>query len=266
VNFPTVNPLQSTYAGFTDVFVTKFEANGSAVVYSTYLGGSSGDDSVGLKLIAVDEMGSAYVTGATKSTNFPLVNPLQPALASAGDAFVTMIRADGSGIVYSTYLGGGGEGTEDRGNSMALDTAGNVHVTGQTFSADFPTQNPLQPSFAGAQDAFVAKIRTVLPPVGLANVSWSGKPSMEWSAVPGATNYHLYRGGGADLPRLLDTTPDSCLRLTTSAPSSGSSLTEEPAAGSLHWYLVRAENENGMGTAGNATAGPRVQDSSGSCQ
>jgi hypothetical protein len=195
-----------------------------------------------------------------------VVDAVQPVYGGGvGDAFVTMIRADGSEIVYSTFLGGSGEGTEDRGNSMALDGAGNVFVAGQTFSTDFPARDPLQPEFAGAQDAFVAKIATVLAPLGLATVSWPAKSGIAWSGVPGAETYSLYRGVGADLPKLLDSSVDSCLRLTTTELSSGSSITEMPVPGTFYWYLVRAENANGPGPIGSATSGPRVLDSSGGC-
>jgi hypothetical protein len=88
-NFPTKNPLQPANGGSSTAFVTKINAAGSALVYSTYLGGSGGDSSYG---IAVDSAGNAYVTGFTASTNFPTKNPLQPANAGALDAFVAKIK------------------------------------------------------------------------------------------------------------------------------------------------------------------------------
>ena len=87
--------------------MTKFNPTGSALVYSTYLGGSGYDDGNG---IAVDSSGNAYVTGYTISTNFPTVNPLQPAIRRrTSDAFVTKLNPTGSALVYSTYLGGSGD-------------------------------------------------------------------------------------------------------------------------------------------------------------
>ena len=89
-----------------DAFVTKLNAAGSALVYSTYLGGSGDDDGNG---IAVDSSGNAYVTGYTDSTNFPTANAFQAAFGGgSGDAFVTKLNAAGSALVYSTYLGGSG--------------------------------------------------------------------------------------------------------------------------------------------------------------
>jgi hypothetical protein len=105
-NFPTMNPLQPTYGGGTyDTFVAELNPTGSALVYSTYLGGS-GDD--GAYSIAVDSSGNAYVTGRTASTNFPTMNPLQPIFGGIYDAFVAELNPTGSALVYSTYLGGPG--------------------------------------------------------------------------------------------------------------------------------------------------------------
>ena len=126
------------------------------LIYSTYLGGSGTDVAYS---IAVDSAGNAYVTGYTTSTDFPTMNPLQTANGGAGkaDSFVTKINAAGSALVYSTYLGGGGD---DYGHGIAVDSTGNVYVTGSTTSTDFPTMNPLQTANGGAgkADSFVTKI------------------------------------------------------------------------------------------------------------
>jgi hypothetical protein len=155
-DFPTVNPLQASLAGGSDAFVTKLNPAGSALVYSTYLGGSDDDQGNG---IAVDSSGSAYVTGETGSTDFPTVNPLQASLAGGSDAFVTKLNPAGSALVYSTYLGGS---DDDQGNGIAVDSSGSAHVTGSTQSTDFPTVNPLQASnkvsTAGYSTAFVANL------------------------------------------------------------------------------------------------------------
>jgi hypothetical protein len=154
-NFPTTNPLQASNGGGKDTFVTKINAAGLALVYSTYLGGSGDDAGAG---IAVDGAGNAYVTGYTNSTNFPTANPLQASNGGGinGDAFVTKINAAGSALVYSTYLGGSGN---DSCASIAVDGSGNAYVTGTTSSPNFPTTNPLQASYGGGlQDAFVTKI------------------------------------------------------------------------------------------------------------
>ena len=137
-------------------FVTKLNATGGALIYSTYLAGSNPELVNG---IAVDSSGNAYVTGATPSPNFPVAHAFQPNLGGGGDdAFVAKLNADGSNLVYSTYLGGSGQ---DLGYAIAVDSSGNAYVTGTTNSPNFPTKNQFQaftplpsgPSF----DAFVAK-------------------------------------------------------------------------------------------------------------
>jgi len=155
LNFPTKNALQPVFGGgVSDAFVTKINACGSRLVYSTYLGGSGEDAAIN---IAVDLHDNAYVTGSTNSLNFPTKNALQPVFGGGEfDAFVTMLNACGSRLVYSTYLGGSGQ---DEGVSIAVDSFTNAYVTGFTNSLNFPTQNPLQPSFGGGEfDAFVTKI------------------------------------------------------------------------------------------------------------
>jgi Beta-propeller repeat len=152
-DFPTVNPLQPAHAGSIDVFAAKLRADGSALVYSTYLGGGFHEDLYG---IAVDGFGNAYLAGWTISNDFPTANPLKPSLADGDlDAFVTKISADGSALVYSTYLGGD---DQDRVSDIYVDAFGNTYVTGITFSTNFPKVNPLQPVLSGLNDAFVTKI------------------------------------------------------------------------------------------------------------
>jgi uncharacterized repeat protein (TIGR01451 family) len=152
-DFPTANPLQAASGGSGDAFVTKLNASGSALVYSTYLG-SSGDDRG--HSIAVDRSGNAYVAGSTGSSNFPTANPLQATNAGISDAFVTKLNPDGSALVYSTYVGGSGA---DWARSIALDSSGNAYFTGHTRSSNFPTVNPIQEKGFG-EDAFVAKLNS----------------------------------------------------------------------------------------------------------
>src|SRR5439155_6541929 len=169
-NFPTtVNSLQPAFGGppggpndAGDAYVTKLNAEGSALVYSTYLGGSGQELAGG---IAVDASGSAYIMGSTDSTNFPTVNALQPAYGGSNDVFVAKLNANGSALIYSTYLGGSGqEGPVTRFGEIAVDAAGNAYVIGPTSSTDFPTTpGAFQKNFGGgvqAQlgDTFVAKI------------------------------------------------------------------------------------------------------------
>jgi len=157
-NFPTANALQANSAspGYPDAFVTKLNAAGSGLVYSTYLGGIGPDNGLG---IAVDAAGAAYVTGQTQSSNFPTANAAQPAYSGgSGDAFVTKLNAAGSGLVYSTYLGGAGG---ESGYGIAVDGAGSAYVTGYTSSTNFPVVNALQAVYGGSRgypDAFVTKL------------------------------------------------------------------------------------------------------------
>jgi hypothetical protein len=154
-DFPTANAFQqASGGGQNDVFVTKLNATGSALAYSTYLGGSGGEQGRG---IAVDSSGNAYVTGLTDSANFPTANAFQRASAAISGfptAFVTKLNSAGSALVFSTYLGGS---TSDFGLGIAVDSAGNTYVTGATLSTNFPTANAFQAANYGI-NAFVTKL------------------------------------------------------------------------------------------------------------
>jgi len=156
-NFPTTSgAFQTTLGGVDDAFVTKLNATGTALIYSTYLGGSDEDFGYGL---AVDSTGHAYVTGGTRSTNFATTTgAFQTTFGGYRDAFVAKLNAGGTGLVYSTYLGGNGD---DIGNGIALDNSGDAYVTGDTSSTNFPTTTgAFQTSLAGgvSTDAFVTKL------------------------------------------------------------------------------------------------------------
>jgi hypothetical protein len=140
--------------GPTDGVVAKLNANGSEFIYRTLIGGSGGEDFTD---IAIDSEGNAYVTGRTYSTDFPTTtNALQPSFGGGDDdAVVVKLNADGSDLIYSTYLGGGGA---DRGYGIVIDGDENAYVTGYTASTDFPTADPLQAENGGGYDAFVAKL------------------------------------------------------------------------------------------------------------
>jgi hypothetical protein len=134
--FPTANALQASHGGATDAFVTKLNAAGTALSYSTYLGGSGADNA---DAIAV-RSGSAFVAGDTSSTNFPTASPLQAANAGGGDAFVTKLNAAGSALSYSTYLGGG---QSDGANGIAVGADGRASIVGTTSSGDYPLRDPV---------------------------------------------------------------------------------------------------------------------------
>jgi hypothetical protein len=159
-DFPTTaGALQTTYAGRGDTFVSELNTAGSALVYSTYLGGSDDDFVSG---IAIDTSDNAYVTGNTGSFDFPTtpgaVQTTSPG-ALFGDAFVSKLNAAGSALVYSTYLGGSGSDYGAYGSGIAVDTSGNAYITGHTGSFDFPTTpGALQTAYAGGGEAFVTKL------------------------------------------------------------------------------------------------------------
>jgi Beta-propeller repeat len=147
-------------------FVSKFlpSTSGSfALSYSTRLGQppdlyTSGDTFA--NSVAVDQFGSAYITGSTRSPQFPATpGAIQTATTHAyyGTAFVTKLAVDGSTLSYSTYLGGSGYGSE-AGNAIAVDSTGNAYVAGSTSSSTFPTKDPVQATLGGGSDAFVAEI------------------------------------------------------------------------------------------------------------
>ena len=150
-NFPTEGEYQ-TYQGSWDVFVTKLNSSGSALVYSTYLGGSGSDGGHG---IAVDGSGNAYIAGFTLSTDFPTEGAYQTD-QGGWDVFVTKLNSSGNALVYSTYLGGTGT---DLALEIALDGSGNAFVTGYTDSPDFPTQGEYQ-AYQGNLDVFVTKLNS----------------------------------------------------------------------------------------------------------
>jgi uncharacterized repeat protein (TIGR01451 family) len=169
----TAGAFQTAKAEGIDAFVTKINAAGSALVYSTYIGGSSDEWGSG---IALDTSGNAYVTGRTDSTNFPTTSGAFRRSFSGGvDAFVLKLNATGSALAYSTYLGGSGF-EHDRDNilivraaAIDVDDSGNAYVTGQTTSADFPTVNAIQPNHGGGfcpagnlvcSDVYVTKLNS----------------------------------------------------------------------------------------------------------
>lgn len=154
LNFPLRNAPQATNRGSGDVFITRFNSDGNGLVYSTYLGGGNADRGTA---VAVDRAGNAYVTGYTRSTNFPVASALQAAHGADGgveDAFVA--RLDGAGaLAFSTYLGGAGA---DTGSAIDLDRSGNIYVAGATASANFPQASAMDASLGGSRDGFLARL------------------------------------------------------------------------------------------------------------
>ena len=150
-DFDTVGPIEGDGTS-TDVFVSKLTPDGSALAYSTYLGGDGIDDGGG---IAVDSTGAAYVTGRTFSTDFNTVSPRYQGDSAGADAFVSKLTPAGSALDYSTYLGGD---ADDSGNGIAVGSTGRAYVTGSTDSSDLQLVDAVEGDTPGSTDAFVAKI------------------------------------------------------------------------------------------------------------
>ncbi|MGA7541144.1 MAG: SBBP repeat-containing protein [Steroidobacteraceae bacterium] len=201
-DFPTVNPYQATNRdaeglGGTSAFVTKVNSTGTALVYSTYLGGSGGGQGVEGELgfaIAIDAAGDAYITGSTSSTDFPTVNAVQEtndaAAIGSENAFVSELDPTGSKLLFSTYLGGSGSWGPalthppiplgDSASGIAIDGSGGIYVVGTTGSSDFPTLNAFQSTnktvtqYGADQQAFVAKFGVEESPPGSTTGSGTG--------------------------------------------------------------------------------------------
>src|SRR5262249_1126358 len=154
-NFPTFSPYQASLGGGQDAFISKINAAGNALFYSTYLGGSLDDRG---SSIAVDSSGATYIAGNTSSANFPTAAAIQAANGGSQDAFVAKLNASGGVLLYSTYLGGAGTENIELGRSIAIDSSGSAYITGTTSSTNFPTFQPLQAFNNGGNDAFVVKL------------------------------------------------------------------------------------------------------------
>jgi len=187
---PTPGAFQTTPgdSSFADAGVTKLNSAGSALVYSTYLGGSGNESGLG---IAVDAARNAYLTGHTTSPDFPTTpGAFQRTYGGSnarpvfeGDAFITKLNPTGSALVYSTYLGGD---QEDQGFGIAVDSAGNAYVTGETFSKNFPTTaGAFQTTSGGDWDGYV----TILNPTGTGLV---------YSTYFGGSDFDACRGIAVD--------------------------------------------------------------------
>ena len=184
-NFPTRNALRPTLSGPTDAFVAKLNPSGSALVYSTYLGGAQDERGFG---IAVDGAGQAVAVGWTESNDFPIAGAFQPRIGyydaashSVSNAFITKLNAAGNGLVYSTYLGGkwcltatvnsclsffGPDEGIDAATSVALDSAGYAYVGGYATSTEFPLVDSFENNDPNAGDGWHAPLIVKISPAG----------------------------------------------------------------------------------------------------
>ena len=164
-DFPvTPGAFRTTYPGFRSAIAAKFNADGTALVYSTFLGGSAFGGTDG-RAIAVDASGNAYLAGRTQSSNYPTTfgSFRKGYCGGFSDAFVTKLNADGTALVYSTYLCGvdlnGGDDADDA-FGIAVDATGNAYIAGYTDSDFFPTTpDAYQTKRAGFDDVFLTKLK-----------------------------------------------------------------------------------------------------------
>src|SRR5215204_3288946 len=254
VNYPTTpGAYDRTYNSSTDAFVTKLNASGSALVYSTFLGGTNHDEGLG---IAVDGTDRVYVTGVTRSVDYPTTSSaLDTTKNGFSDAFVTKLNASGSALAYSTFLGGT---SDDAGRGIAV-REGRAYVTGQTTSADYPTTpGAFDTTHNGNSDAFVTKL----------NASGSG---LVYSTFLGGTSYEIGAGiavqdgmayvtgqtESADFPTTtgaFDTTHNGFSdAFVTKLNASGSELTYST-------FLGGTSGDVGLGTSGEVGLGIAVRE------
>ncbi|NES07094.1 MAG: hypothetical protein F6K22_32410 [Okeania sp. SIO2F4] len=169
-NFPiTENAVQNTLISEfnRDAFVSKISTDGSQLIYSTLLGGNDTEIS---QDITLDNSGNAYITGETRSIDFPTINAIQNTIGGDADVFITQLNSDGTDLIFSTYYGGV---DGDIGNSIAVDDIGNIYLAGNSGSqiiggdavvppvGEFPTFNALQNTFGGGEsDGILIKINS----------------------------------------------------------------------------------------------------------
>lgn len=150
--YPVLDPFMQVSGSAYDVFVAKFSPQGNRVAYYTYLGGSFIDAGTSIR---VDPAGNAYVGGFTASPDFSTLRPAQPAFGGGFEnAFIAKLNPQGR-LIYATYLGGN---NQERVHGLAVDAAGQVYLSGFTWSKNFPVVNAVQPRMSGQPDAFVAKL------------------------------------------------------------------------------------------------------------
>jgi hypothetical protein len=236
-NFPvTPSALQTSFGGVLDAFVAKLNAAGSALVYSSYLGGSSFDWGTG---VAVDPGGNAYVAGYTSSVNFPTSNGVQAGFNGLYDAFVAEVNATGNGLTFSTYFGGSGS---DVANAIAVDTSGDMFIGGQTNSLDLPLKGPLQPANVGGSTGWLARLGASSAPPQIPAVASVSPASGSGNSVTFTAQYSD-PGGGASLATV------SVLVNSSAATDYGCYISYSPSSG-------RFTLANDVASSGGTTVTP----------
>ncbi len=248
--FPaTTGALQAAYGANNDAFVTKLNPTGTALVYSTYLGGTGSDSASG---IAVDKNFNAYVTGSTSSANFPVVSATQPSLSGTTDidAFVSEINPAGSLLLFSTYLGG--TGTQDNLGlgGIAVDNNGAfIYVTGNTSSSHFPLTSAEQQTPGGGIDAFVVKYALAQSFAMSATTPAAVAPGTSATSTVSLTAYNGYSspvnlsctvtGAGSPAPACSGASSFSPNPATPASPAATSTLTITTTANHAENFVPR---------------------------
>jgi len=149
-DFPLVNPYDSQFGGDREIFVSKLSSDGSSLLFSTFIGGSSYESGRGNVL---GSEGNIYVCGYTFSNDYPLVNPFDDSLNSQ-EAVISILNSSGDSLIYSSYFGGS---EQESAFDITLDDDDFIYLSGYTYSGDFPLVNPIFATFGGIWDAFIAK-------------------------------------------------------------------------------------------------------------
>ncbi|MCG8347316.1 MAG: SBBP repeat-containing protein, partial [Chloroflexales bacterium] len=216
-DFPTTpGVFQEDNAGGIDLFVTKLNAAGTEILFSTYVGGSANDQTAGFgaHALVLDSEDNIYITGLSRSDDFPTTpGAAQPEFGGPNfDGIVAKIAPDGSDLIYSTYLGGsaiGGNGNDFM-SGIAVDATGNVYVTGHVHAIDFPLKNAIQPSRIGLPVFSDANITKLKPDGSLDYSTFFGGSQNEWGhdieVDENGTAYVLLYSASDDVPLI---TPDT---------------------------------------------------------
>ncbi len=243
-DFPFIGGfIDSNLGGTRDAFVSKLNSAGSALIYSSYLGGGQNETGRG---VAVDSSGNAYIVGNTASSDFPFVGGVDSSL-DGSDAFVSKVNAAGSALTYSTYLGGT---LSETARGIALDSSGNAYIVGDTGSSDFPTVGGVDSNLGGLSDAFVTKINASGSALTFSTYL-GGLASDFGHAIAVDSSLNTYVTGltqSADFPTTLN-----AIDFTRGpAPDQEAFISKLNAAGSkltFSTYLGGAENDSGNGIA-----------------
>jgi hypothetical protein len=251
-DFPTTaGALDTQLGGSNDAYVVKYTPAG-AVAYSTFLGGSGSENSLSPKslstsgAIAVDSGGTAYVTGSTTSSNFPVLDAVQSTQSSPGneDAFVSRLNTAGSALLFSSYLGGT---STDQTQAIAIDGSGVIYLTGRTSSTDFPKAAAAQSGNGGGRDVFITKIT---PTAALPTITID-RSALAFTAVTNSAGTSVIALTPAQTVRLSQSGAGT---VTWTAASSQSWVSASPASGAAPATITIAVNSAALPASASATA------------